>query len=198
MGWRCWRQLLRTTGDITDTWGSMSSIGFGQAGHEKFAKPGNWNDPDMLVVGKVGWGPKLHPTRLAPSEQYTHITLWSLLCSPLLIGCDMTQLDDFTLSLLTNDEVIEVNQDPLGQAAGRVTQDGQKEVWAKKMEDGSHAIGLFNRGQVETEVTVKWSDLGLSGSHKVRDLWRQQDLGKFKDSYTIRVRRHGAAMIRVW
>ena len=194
VGGNCWR----TTGDITDTWGSMAGIGFRQAGHEKFATPGNWNDPDMLVVGKVGWGPKLHPTRLTPSEQYTHITLWSLLCSPLLIGCDMTQLDDFTLSLLTNDEVIEVNQDPLGQAAGRIAENGRTEVWAKKMEDGSHAVGLFNRGPIETEVTLNWSDLGLSGSHKVRDLWRQQDLGKFKDGYTVSVRRHGAAMIRVW
>jgi len=194
VGGNCWR----TTGDITDTWGSMSGIGFNQAGHEKFAKPGNWNDPDMLVVGKVGWGPRLHATRLTPSEQYTHITLWSLLCSPLLIGCDLTQLDDFTLSLLTNDEVIEANQDPRGQAAGRIAKEGQKEVWAKKMEDGSYAIGLFNRGLTETEVTVNWNDLGLRGAHKVRDLWRQQDQGTFEDGYKISVRRHGAAMIRVW
>src|SRR5262249_54338743 len=79
----------RTTGDIIDTWKSLSSIGFSQAGHEKFAKPGNWNDPDMLIVGHVGWGPHLHPTRLTPNEQYTHISLWCLLSAPLLIGCDM-------------------------------------------------------------------------------------------------------------
>jgi alpha-galactosidase len=194
VGGNCWR----TTGDITDTWSSMAGIGFGHAGRERFIKPGNWNDPDMLVVGKVGWGPKLHPTRLSPSEQYTHITLWSLLCAPLLIGCDMTQLDDFTLSLLTNDEVIEVNQDPLGRAAGRVAQNGQTEVWAKQMADGSYAVGLFNRGPVETEVAVDWSTLGLSGSHKVRDLWRQQDLGKFAAKYKVSVRRHGAALVRVW
>ncbi len=112
VGGNCWR----TTGDITDTWSSMSNIGFSQAGHEKFAGPGHWNDPDMLVVGMVGWG-NLHPTGLTPNEQYTHISLWCLLCSPLLIGCDMTQLDDFTLNLLTNDEVLEVNQDPLGQTS---------------------------------------------------------------------------------
>jgi alpha-galactosidase len=194
VGGNCWR----TTGDITDTWGSMAGIGFKQNGHEKFAKPGNWNDPDMLVVGKVGWGPALHPTRLTPSEQYTHITLWSLLCSPLLIGCDMTQMDDFTLSLLTNDEVIEVNQDPLGQAAGRIAQNGQTEVWAKKMADGSYAVGLFNRGPSETKVTVNFSDLGLKGAHKMRDLWRQKDLGKFDGNYQISIRRHGAALVRVW
>ncbi len=110
----CWR----TTGDITDTWGSLYNIGFSQAGHERYSKPGRWNDPDMLIVGWVGWGPALHPTRLTPNEQYTHISLWCLLSAPLLIGCDMTRFDDFTLNLLTNDEVLEVNQDPLGQGAG--------------------------------------------------------------------------------
>jgi alpha-galactosidase len=151
----------------------------------------------MLVVGKVGWGPSLHPTRLSPNEQYTHITLWCLLASPLLIGCDMTQLDDFTLSLLTNDEVIEVNQDPLGRQAGRVAKDGQLEVWAKPMEDGYQAVGLFNRGEGPATVTVRWSDLNLKGSHRVRDLWRQKDLGKFKNEYSTSVPRRGAALVRV-
>ena len=115
VGGNCWR----TTGDIGDSWGSMAGIGFSQNGHEKYAKPGHWNDPDMLVVGMVGWG-NLHPTGLTPNEQYTHISLWCLLGSPLLIGCDMAQLDDFTLGLLTNDEVLEVNQDPLGKQAARL------------------------------------------------------------------------------
>ena len=88
---------------------------------ERLCRPGHWNDPDMLVVGKVGWGPNLHPTGLTPDEQYTHITLWCLLSAPLLIGCDMTQLDDFTLSLLTNDEVLAVDQDPLGKQATRIS-----------------------------------------------------------------------------
>jgi alpha-galactosidase len=143
VGGNCWR----TTGDITDTWESMSGIGFRQDGHEAYAGPGHWNDPDMLVVGWVGWGPSLHPTRLSAHEQITHITLWSLLCSPLLIGCDMTRLDEFTLSLLTNDEVLAVNQDPLGKQAARIKNDGDVEVWAKPMEDGSLAVGLFNRGK---------------------------------------------------
>ncbi len=108
----------RTTGDINDSWRSLESIGFSQNGHEKFAGPGHWNDPDMLIVGKVGWGKNLHSTKLTPNEQYLHITLWSLLSSPLLIGCDMTQMDDFTLGLFSNDEVIAVNQDPLGKPAG--------------------------------------------------------------------------------
>ena len=192
----------RTTYDIVDKWKSpdglsVSDIGFSQNGHEKFAGPGHFNDPDMLVIGKVGWGPALHPTRLTPNEQYTHISLWCLLASPLLIGCDMTQMDDFTLSLLTNDEVLEVNQDPLGKQASRVAQDGALEVWAKDMEDGSKAVGLFNRGYKAAKVTVKWSDLGLAGKQNVRDLWRQKDLGKFKNEFTAEVPRHGVVLVKV-
>ena len=98
----------------------------------------------MLIVGKVGWGKDLHATHLTHDEQYTHMSLWCLLDAPLLIGCDMTQLDDFTLSLLTNDEVIAIDQDPLGKQAARVAQEGQMQVWAKDLEDGSKAVGLFN------------------------------------------------------
>jgi alpha-galactosidase len=188
----------RTTGDIRDTWGSMSTIGFGQAGHEPYAGPGHFNDPDMLVVGMVGWGPKLHPTRLSPNEQYTHISLWCLLDSPLLIGCDMTELDDFTLSLLENDEVLEVSQDPLGKQAARVAKNGDVEVWAKDMEDGSKAVGLFNRGKTPAKVTANWSDLGLSGKQKVRDLWRQKDLGNYKDGYSASIPKHGVVLVRIW
>ena len=188
----------RTTGDIRDSWSSMSRIGFGQAGHEQYARPGHFNDPDMLVVGKVGWGPNLHPTHLTPNEQYTHISLWCLLASPLLIGCDMTQMDDFTLSLLSNDEVLEVDQDPLGRQAARVAQNGALEVWAKDMDDGSKAVGLFNRGYSETSVTANWADLGLKGEQKVRDLWRQKDLGTFTDSFTASVSRHGVVLVRIW
>jgi alpha-galactosidase len=187
----------RTTGDITDTWVSMTDIGFSQAGHEVYAKPGNWNDPDMLVVGKVGWGPQLHPTRLSPNEQYTHISLWCLLSSPLLIGCDMTQMDDFTLNLLTNDEVLEVSQDPRGKQAGRVFKEGDLEVWAKDMEDGSKAVGLFNRGTWKSEIKVRWSDLGIRGKQAVRDLWRQKDLGTYSEEFKTFVQRHGVVMVKI-
>lgn len=191
VGGNCWR----TTGDITDTWESMSGIGFRQAGNEAYAGPGHWNDPDMLVVGWVGWGPSLHPTKLSAHEQITHITLWSLLCSPLLIGCDMTRLDEFTLSLLTNDEVIAVNQDPLGKQAACIRKDGDVEVWAKPMEDGSVAVGLFNRGEKSNPVKVTWGELGLTGSKSVRDLWRQKDLGTVDGEYGVVVARHGASLI---
>jgi alpha-galactosidase len=188
----------RTTGDITDSWSSMSNLGFGEAGHEKFAGPDHFNDPDMLVVGLVGWGPSLHPTRLTPNEQYTHISLWCLLASPLLIGCDMTRMDAFTLNLLTNDEVLEINQDPLGRQASRVSKDGMLEVWAKDMEDGSKAVGLFNRSEFEAPVKVTWKDLGLKGKQRVRDLWPQKDLGTFADSFEAKVPRHGVVLVRLW
>jgi alpha-galactosidase len=188
----------RTTGDISDSWGSMSGIGFAQDTPAPYAAPGHFNDPDMLVVGKVGWGPSLHNTHLTPNEQYTHISLWCLLCSPLLIGCDMTQLDEFTLNLLTNDEVLEVNQDPLGRQARRVAREGALEVWAKPMEDGSVAAGLFNRDETPKTVTAKWSDLKLSGKMRVRDLWRQKDLGTFDDRFEAEVLRHGVVLIRLF
>jgi alpha-galactosidase len=208
VGGNCWR----TTGDIEDSWSSMSRIGFGQAGHEVHAKPGNWNDPDMLVVGLVGWGPDLHPTRLKPDEQYTHISLWCLLASPLLIGCDLSRLDDFTLSLLTNDEVLDVNQDPVGKQARRIKDSSGTQVWMKEMEDGSKAVGLFNVGIVEAKdpadhfrweggqkarITVTAAELGLSGTMRVRDLWRQQDLGSFDGSVSADVPYHGVVLVRI-
>lgn len=193
VGGNCWR----TTGDIVDTWESMSTIGFGQVGHESYAGPGHWNDPDMLVVGWVGWGPRLHPTRLTPQEQVTHITLWSLLASPLLIGCDMTRLDEFTSSLLTNDEILDVHQDPLGRQARRVAVSGTCEIWARPLEGGSIAVGLFNRGSKGNRCTVRWSDLGISGKRTVRDLWRQADEGMFENEVSVNVGRHGAVMLTV-
>ncbi len=188
----CWR----TTGDIQDNWKSMSQKGFGQDRWEPYAGPGHWNDPDMLVVGQVGWGHP-HPTGLKPDEQYTHITQWCLLSAPLLLGCDFEKLDDFTINLLTNDEVLAVNQDSLGKQALCVAHNGDTRVYAKDLEDGSKAVGLFNMGSTNTTVTVKWSDLKLSGKLRVRDLWRQKELGKFDSEFQVTVAPHGAEMIKV-
>ena len=194
VGGNCWR----TTGDITDNWSRMSSIGFHQAGKQAFAGPGHWNDPDMLVVGNVGWGEQLHPTKLTPNEQFTHISLWCLLSAPLLIGCDMTQLDPFTLGLLSNDEVLAVDQDPLGRQAAPVfvTEDGQ-EVWAKTLSDGTKAVGLFNRGEMPATIKVQWDQIGLAGKQTVRDLWRQNDLGQFDNEFTSEVPRHGVLLLKI-
>ena len=168
----CWR----TTGDIVDTWRSMSSIGFKQDQAEPYAKPGNWNDPDMLIVGQVGWG-NLHPTRLTPDEQYTHISLWCLLSAPLLIGCDMTKLDDFTLNLLSNDEVLAIDQDALGKSATCVLKIGDVRVFEKELEDGGRALGFFNLSTTPVNLEFnQLASLGFKGRQHVRDLWRQSDL----------------------
>jgi len=192
----------RTTGDITDTWKSMIKNAARGDGIESYAGPGHWNDPDMLVVGKVGWGPQLHATHLTPDEQYTHISLWCLQAAPLLIGCDLTQLDPFTLGLLTNDEVIDVDQDPLGQAAHvvkpAVASDTPIRIWARQLEDGSTAVGIFNGGDTPATGSVNWSDLNLTGSQTVRDLWRQKDLGKFDQKYdTQSIPSHGVVFVRI-
>lgn len=190
--------LWRTTGDIVDTWGSMTGIGFNQNGLEKYSGPGHWNDPDMLVVGKVGWGPSIHPSRLTHNEQITHITLWSMLASPLLIGCDMTDLDTFTFDLLTNTEVLDVDQDPLGQQGRKVAESGVLlDVWARPLFDGTVAVALFNRYVEKADVTVKWEDIGLSGEQPVRDLWKRQDVGAFMDSFTAAVPAHGAVLLKI-
>ena len=194
----CWR----THNDIDDNWTEEGSRGLydiieAEVGHEKFAGPGHWNDPDMLMVGLVGFG-NPHPTRLTPNEQILHISMWSLLSAPLLIGCDMTKLDAFTTAVLTNDEVIDINQDPLGRPAGRISKDGSgHEVWARELFDGTRAVGLLNPLPVNQTITVHWSDLGLTGKQAVRDLWLHQDVGSFDDSYSVEVPGHGMVLVKV-
>jgi len=117
----------------------------------------------MLVVGWVGWGPKLHQTKLTPDEQYTHISLWCLLSAPLLIGCDLEKLDAFTLNLLSNDEVLAVDQDSLGKPAVRAASQNDLDVFAKPLADGSLAVGLFNRSATNSTVTANFSDLKING-----------------------------------
>jgi alpha-galactosidase len=166
----------RITDDITDTWRSMSGNGFNKDKAAPYSKPGNWNDPDMLVVGQVGWG-RTHPSRLTPDEQYTHISLWCLLSAPLLIGCDMTKFDDFTLNLLENDEVLAIDQDALGKSATCVLTNGDVRIYEKELEDGGRALGFFNLGS--TPVNLDFNQLaafGFTGKQHVRDLWRQKDL----------------------
>ena len=157
----CWR----TSGDIRDNWDSMSKKGFGEAKWEPYCQPGHWNDPDMLVVGTVGWG-NPHPTGLTTDEQYTHISLWCLVSAPLLIGCDMSKMDDFTVSLLSNDEVLAVNQDSLGKQATAVAHEGDTRVYAKDLDDGSKAVGLFNLGAEPIKIVANFSDLGLRGKQR--------------------------------
>lgn len=197
----------RTTDDIRDTWGSMMWNASRGKDIATYAGPGHWNDPDMLVVGKVGWGGQQHATRLTPDEQYTHISLWCLQAAPLLIGCDLTQLDPFTLGLLTNDEVIEVDQDPLGKAARKIiattmplpeTTTVPIEIWARPLGDGAMAVGLFNTGTIPLTSPVYWNLLGLKGPQAVRDLWRQKDLGTFDEKFeSPTIPPHGVLLVRL-
>jgi alpha-galactosidase len=191
----CWR----TTGDITDTWRSLSSIGFRQEKAAPFAKPGNWNDPDMLIIGQVGWG-DLHPTRLSVDEQYTHISLWCLLSAPLLIGCDMEKFDDFTLSLLSNDEVLALDQDALGKEATCVWTNNNVRLYLKDLEDGGRAAGFFN---LDTKpVTLDFNQttaIGLTGTLHVRDLWRQAnlaDVNSASGSLSLTIPAHGVVLYK--
>jgi alpha-galactosidase len=189
--------LWRTTGDIKDNWKSMSGIGFRQEKWAPLAGPGHWNDPDMLVVGMIGWGKPLHPTQLTPDEQYMHITLWCLLSAPLLIGCDLAKPDDFTLGLLTNDEVLAVDQDSLGREATPIAKSGGQEVWAKPLADGAWAVGLFNRDEQPADVTLDLAELKLSSPQHARDLWRQRELPVINGKLTMRISAHGAELLRI-
>lgn len=190
----------RTTNDITDTWASVKGIALAQDKAAAWVKPGNWNDPDMLVVGQVGWG-NTHPSKLRPDEQYLHFSLWSLFSAPLLIGCDMEKLDDFTLNLLTNDEVIAIDQDPLGKQATCVQTIGDLRIYVKQLEDGSHAVGFCNFGLEKTNLRYgDFSKLGLKGRLKIRDLWRQKDIAVIdsrKDKLLLRVPAHGVLLYKI-
>ena len=187
----------RTTDDIQDNWGSMHAIYESQAGHEKYAGPGHWNDPDMLMVGVVGFG-NTHPTHLLPNEQVVHLSMWCLLSAPLLIGCDMTKLDPFTRALLTNDEALDIDQDPLGRPAGLVSsQAGIGEVWARPLFDGTQAVGLVNPNPWVSTVSLHFADLSLKGPQPVRDLWLHANVGTFTGSYAVEVPAHGCVLLKV-
>ncbi|MDQ1096070.1 MULTISPECIES: NPCBM/NEW2 domain-containing protein [Chryseobacterium] len=189
-------QSWRTTNDITDTWASVKNIALAQDKAAPYAKPGNWNDPDMLVVGVVGWG-NPHQSRLKPDEQYLHISLWSIFSAPLLIGCDLEKLDDFTLNLLTNDEVIAVNQDALGKQGVCLQTIGELKIYVKDLEDGGKAVAFANFGMEKVNMSYKdFRQLRISGRQTVRDIWRQQDIAKINTSnqaLSLDIPAHGVA-----
>ncbi|MDE6793705.1 MAG: alpha-galactosidase, partial [Muribaculaceae bacterium] len=188
----------RTTGDISDRWDSVYDIGFvEQADLYPYAAPGGWNDPDMLVVGKVGWSSNLRDSRLTVDEQYTHISLWALMAANMMIGCDLAQLDDFTLSLLCNNEVNAVNQDVLGKQAKRDVKDGDLQIWSRPLSDGSVAVGIFNLGNgvMEVDLNNYLKILNIDNPLGIRDLWRQQDLALNDTKYKLPS--HGVKLIKV-
>ena len=169
--------LWRTHGDLTDKWERVVRIGFvKQRNLHPFSGPGHWNDPDMLVIGKVGWGEGLRDTRLTPDEQYSHVSLWALLAAPLLIGGDLSSIDEFTLNLLCNNEVNAIDQDPLGKQASVLWEKGSLQVWGRPLSDGSYAAGIFNLGYYPESVNIAETleAAGYTGVSGVRDLWRQK------------------------
>jgi alpha-galactosidase len=179
----------RTTGDIRDTWDSMTKIGFSQDELAIWAAPGHWNDPDMLEIGNGG---------MTDDEYRTHMSLWAILAAPLLAGNDLRNMAPTILEILTNREVIAVNQDKDGKQGRRIAKSGDQEVWAKPLFDGGLAIGLFNRGDAPAKITVKWSDLGLkSAPVRARDLWTHSDLKLDGREYSSTVPVHGVVMLRL-
>jgi alpha-galactosidase len=161
-----------------------------QVGLESFAGPGHWNDPDMLEVGNGG---------MTTEEYKSHFSLWCELAAPLLAGNDLRNMKPEIKNILTNKEVIAVDQDPLGQEGHRVSKNGDLEVWSKALKDGSRAVVLFNRGKEAAEITAFWEDLGYPAhlSAEVRDLWEKQDLGKFEGKFSSKVPSHGVVMVKV-
>jgi alpha-galactosidase len=192
--------MWRTTGDINDSWESMDHIGFGQDGLQAYAGPNHWNDPDMLIVGMHGHGNVAHGG-CSDSEYRVHFSLWCLLASPLMIGCDVRKMDDATRTILTNPRVIAVNQDPLGRQGFRAGSGADTaQVWMKPMADGSVVAGLFNRHDRDArKITAAWEALGLHDRRacRLQDLWSGADLGEFRASFTAVVPPHDVALVRI-
>ena len=195
--------LWRTTGDIQDRWagslkwpdGSCCSNGMlaivdQQVGLQSYAGPGHWNDPDMLEVGNGG---------MTDTEYRSHFSLWAILAAPLIAGNDLRDMKQAIHDILTNKEVIAVDQDPLGREGERVWKNGDLEVWAKQLKDGSRAVILLNRGSAAAEVSANWEDLGYPNgvSASVRDLWLHRDLGNFTAKFSGQVASHDVVMVTV-
>jgi alpha-galactosidase len=180
--------LWRTTGDINDTYARMSDIGFNQLGLAQYAGPGHWNDPDMLEVGNGG---------MSFDEYKTHMSLWAILAAPLLAGNDLSKMSPQTIDILTNRDVIAVDQDPLGKEGSRAFAVGMTEIWTKPLSGGALAAGLFNRDSVPHPVTLELRAIGYPANAKLRDLWAHQDVSARRGRYTVTVPPHGVAMLKV-
>jgi alpha-galactosidase len=180
--------------------GGLYEVGLHNATLHGYAGPGHWNDPDYLLMGHVGDAHQQgegRPTTLTPGEQYTQMSMWCLMAAPLLLSGDITRLDQFTLNLLCNAEVIEIDQDPLGRQAHIVSRTDDVLVLSKPMEDGAPAVGLFNLSDVERVVSVSWEELELEGARVVRDAWRQRDVGEYDGVFSTTVRPHDVELVRI-
>jgi alpha-galactosidase len=182
--------LWRTTGDIRDAWDSMAKIGFNQNDLAPFANPGHWNDPDMLEIGNG---------HMNDTEYRTHMSLWAMLAAPLLAGNDLRDMPPSVFSILTNREVIAVDQDKLGKQGKRISLSGEVEVWERPLSDGAYAIALFNRGAAEAQATVRWAETGLKTKpSKARDLWLHSDMPiTSAQEFNTAIPSHGVVMLKV-
>jgi alpha-galactosidase len=203
--------MYRTGPDIKDSWNSLFQTAFSVDRWSPYAGHGHWSDVDMMIIGNVSIGPILHPTKLSADEQYSHVSIFSIAAAPLLIGCPIEQLDAFTLNLLSNDEVIAINQDALGRAGRLVSEENGAQVWLKPLVNGDYAVCIFNIdgygktpesyfswGDVSSrKISVALSQLGLRGQWKLRDVWRQKDLGVSGSTISGNIPHHGVLMLKL-
>lgn len=190
----------RTAGDLGPSLNNFITVAVENVKHRAWNGPGTWNDPDYLQIGKIGIHSEpgaLKPCPLTPSEQYTFMSLWCLMASPLMYSGDVSQMDEFTLNVLCNAEVIEVNQDPMGQCGAMADLGNDCFMLVKDMSDGSKAVGLCNGSETTATLTGTWAAIGVHGPQVVRDLWRQKDIGTLDGKFEAEVPRHGTAFVRV-
>jgi alpha-galactosidase len=178
--------LWRTTGDIADRWPIMAAIGFAQDELSPYSRPGHWNDPDMLEVGNGG---------MTTTEYRTHMSLWAMLAAPLIAGHDVRRSSPETIALLTNREVIAIDQDPLGRAGKRVLQRGSQEVWARPLEGGRTAVALFNRGEEPATIEATLAELGVARGASARDVWRGRAFDVRDEKISAEVEPHGVLLL---
>jgi len=184
----------RTTGDINDNFESMIRNAEKNNNWWTYAGPGGWNDPDMLEVGNLG---------LSHNESMAHFSLWALVKSPLLIGCNVVDISSETLSILTNTEVIAINQDSLGAQGRLVTATqgkfGTLQVWAGSLSGGSFGVLLMNAGTETDTITAYWRTFGAAStaSYLVRDLWLHKDLGHYTDHFSAVVPARSGVLLKL-
>jgi len=190
----------RTAGDLGFSLDQIITVAAKNVEHRAWNGPGRWNDPDYLQIGFIGDirnRSKLIPSPLTPTEQYSFMSLWCLMAAPLVYSGDITQLDEFTLNVLCNPEVIEVNQDPLGQCGAIADLGDGSYMLVKDMADGTKAVGLCNGGETTRTLKASWAAVGVVGPQVVRDLWRHKDLGTFDSEFESEVPRHGVTFVRL-
>ncbi len=193
-------QSWRTAGDLGFSLNRLFEVALQNSEYRAWSQPGAWNDPDYIQIGNIGDARGMgepSPCPLTPTEQYSFMSLWCLMAAPLFYSGDINSLDEFTLNVLCNPEVIDVDQDPLGQSAAVARLTATTFLMVKDLADGGKAVGLCNQGKMAAHISVPWSVLGVKGKQIVRDLWREQDLGVYDRDFTAEVPGHGVVLVRV-